>query len=70
MSNLRYKSASELRDIINRCQKQREANKEKWELKEKLAENLLSEARALRSMDNNIAQKEVWARIYLARIEE
>ena len=67
MSDLKYKSADELRSIISWCEKKRNQNKETWELKELLADKLISEAKQLRATDNNIGQKEAWARIYLAR---
>lgn len=70
MSNLKYKSASELRDIISWCERKRQENQELWQLKEGLAEKLVNEARDLRVKYHNIGQKEAWARIYLAQKDE
>lgn len=69
MSDLKYRSPEELRDIIRWCESKRTTADEQRKLKRALIVRLEQEAAELDQKIHNIGQKEAWARIWLARKE-
>lgn len=69
MSDLRYRSAKDLREIIRAQESYRAALKAEWEQKEAEAAELVKQADDARRRWHNSGQRLTWARIYLARKE-
>jgi hypothetical protein len=67
MSDLKHKSAAELRNLVQWCTQKRASQKSEWEAKEAEVKRLMDEAAELRRLYHNIGQKEAWARVWLAR---
>lgn len=70
MSNLKHQTPEELRATIAWCVRVRAGHENSWKAKEAEAERLRAEAAEHRKTWHNIGQKEVWARLYLARSDE
>ena len=66
MSDLKYKSAEELREIISKSVSYIGKLNEEASSKEESISLLQEEIRAIKSRANNSHQRQVWARKYLA----
>ena len=66
MSDLKHRSPDELRQLIKWCERKRAEHRSSREVKEAEIERLKLEISDHGQAMNNIGQKEVWARKYLA----
>jgi hypothetical protein len=69
VSDLKYRSPEELRQVIRSSESYRETLKTAWEQEEAEANRLLFSAAERRKKWHNVGQRVVWARIYLAQKE-
>lgn len=69
MSDLKHRTADELRRVIRSSETYRASLQASWEKAEVEAAELLKLAADRRQKFHNAGQREVWARIYLARKE-
>ena len=69
MSDLKHRSTDELRKLIYWCVKKRAEHRAEKERKTEILVQLQHEIDTHGKMDNNIGQKEAWARMWLARKE-
>ena len=69
MSDLKHHTPDELRNLIRWCEAKRAENDHLRKVKRAQIDLLEQEVAELGRKNNNIGQKEVWARIWLARKE-
>lgn len=69
MSDLKHQTPEQLRSIIRWCSETRVRHREEKARKQDMIKQLEQEIDHHGMMDNNIGQKEVWARKYLAEKE-
>lgn len=69
MSNLKHKSAEELRAIVWSTSRRRAELEKSWQAMERQIEDLKTLVAEQRKAYHNLGQREAWARTYLARKE-
>lgn len=69
MSDLKHKSAEELRSVVFSCSLRRRQLEASWQAMERQIEDLKAAVAEQRQQYHNLGQREAWARTYLARKE-
>jgi predicted nucleic acid-binding Zn-ribbon protein len=67
MSDLKHRTADELREEIASVSRYRARLEREWKDLEERIVQMQDEVKVLRSKHHNFGQKEAWARIYLAQ---